>query len=330
MSIVTKVALVGALILTFGGFCIQVKAGETENLFNAIIDGEVGEVQKLIEKGTDVNAEHFNKDTPLHLAVRFSLMGVIKILIANGANINKQNAVGVTPLAEALVNKAFDIATFLVKQGAAVNPVLLAEAKKGFKADIEVLKFLVEQGGILVNQTEESPLHVMGEWIRIELAHALLPFRHRKEPEALAMREIFGAAFLEHGTLVESVRLLISVDPVFASVSNKDKETLFSIAAKFNDFLLMGPKKFIERALVCKGTAWGFNDQELEMSKRIFTDKSPLINLLIKYKQNWQTADEVYFQKNIKSIVPASKKKNEFSWKKKPYEDIKIFFSEED
>jgi ankyrin repeat protein len=92
-----------------------------EQLHFAAQDGNLAEVQRLVDSGYDVNA--FDEDlyfTPLHYAAKGGHVKVMKYLISVGADVNAHNpkAAGETPLGEVAQNCSFEVAETLVKAGA--------------------------------------------------------------------------------------------------------------------------------------------------------------------------------------------------------------------
>lgn len=67
-------------------------------LHMAVIDGQMGIVQYLIEKGCQINAKDISGATPLHEAVRYGRTDIVKLLLASGGNANTQDSLGKTPL----------------------------------------------------------------------------------------------------------------------------------------------------------------------------------------------------------------------------------------
>ncbi len=67
-------------------------------LHMAVIDGQQGIVEYLIEKGAQINAKDISGTTPLHEAVRYGRTEIAKMLLAAGANVNAQDSLGKTPL----------------------------------------------------------------------------------------------------------------------------------------------------------------------------------------------------------------------------------------
>ncbi|KAN0141635.1 Ankyrin repeat-containing domain protein, partial [Lactarius tabidus] len=54
--------------------------------------------ERLLESGTDVNAQNKDQETPLHLASRLRLHAMARFLLKNGADVNAKNSEGKSPL----------------------------------------------------------------------------------------------------------------------------------------------------------------------------------------------------------------------------------------
>ena len=115
------VACVVAVFL-FGSVTGVAAVGRKEvKLFQAIEDGDSGEVQKWIDRGADVNVKDDNGDTPLHLAAGTNFNLAVTLLISKGADVNAVGKDGSTPLDWAAVGNAISAANSLVSRGAQVN-----------------------------------------------------------------------------------------------------------------------------------------------------------------------------------------------------------------
>lgn len=112
----------------------QAKSGDqqplTELLVNAAIDGNLAEVQDLIVKGADVNAEDRQGRTALGGASANGHPKVVQALLAKGADVNMQNDIGVTALMLASIGGRFEVVKILLGGGADVN----AKTNKGSTA----------------------------------------------------------------------------------------------------------------------------------------------------------------------------------------------------
>ncbi|XP_024121974.1 tonsoku-like protein isoform X1 [Oryzias melastigma] len=97
--------------------------GET-SLHRACIDGNLKQVQYLVEQGHPVNPRDYCGWTPLHEACNHGHYDVVAVLLERGANINDAGGPlceGVTPLHDALTCGNFGVARLLVERGASVT-----------------------------------------------------------------------------------------------------------------------------------------------------------------------------------------------------------------
>ncbi|XP_041928875.1 tonsoku-like protein isoform X2 [Alosa sapidissima] len=97
--------------------------GET-CLHRACIDGNLRQVQLLLEQGHPVNPRDYCGWTPLHEAANHGHEEIVAVMLERGANINDPGGPmcdGVTPLHDALSCGHFAVARLLVERGASVN-----------------------------------------------------------------------------------------------------------------------------------------------------------------------------------------------------------------
>ncbi|XP_077477194.1 tonsoku-like protein isoform X1 [Stigmatopora argus] len=97
--------------------------GET-SLHRACIDGNLKQVQYLVEQGHPVNPRDFCGWTPLHEACNHGYHEIVALLLDRGANVNDQGGNlcdGVSPLHDALACGNFTVARLLVERGASIN-----------------------------------------------------------------------------------------------------------------------------------------------------------------------------------------------------------------
>ena len=116
----------------------------TENkylLWDSIKQGNLKKIKQLIEKGTDIHAEH---DMALVIAAETGHLNIIKFLLKRGSHIDAQmNA----PLRIAASRGHLDVVKFLVENGADVHEIN-DEALKfaALNGHLEVVKFLEKCG----------------------------------------------------------------------------------------------------------------------------------------------------------------------------------------
>ncbi len=114
--------------------------------WEAIKSGETEKVRSFIEQGADVNIQNKQGWTPLHIVVKYDLIGTLELLIAKGADVNKKNDDGVTPLHTSAYKGNIEIVKLLIGRGADVNArdkynrtPLHWPAIKGYKKMAELL-----------------------------------------------------------------------------------------------------------------------------------------------------------------------------------------------
>ncbi|XP_051503112.1 tonsoku-like protein [Myxocyprinus asiaticus] len=97
--------------------------GETV-LHRACIEGNMKQVQYLVEQGHPVNLRDYCGWTPLHEACNYGHQEIVALLLERGANINDpggRDCEGVTPLHDSLNCGHFSVARLLIQSGASVT-----------------------------------------------------------------------------------------------------------------------------------------------------------------------------------------------------------------
>ena len=77
-------------------------------------------VERLIQRGVEVNCQNNEKMTPLHIAAQSGHIQVAKLLVENKANINYDES-QYTPFYCAVLNDQYEMVKFLVQCGADIN-----------------------------------------------------------------------------------------------------------------------------------------------------------------------------------------------------------------
>lgn len=117
-------------------------------LFQAVVNGDVEQVQLLISSGADINSVNRMGRTPLHIAIREGQMEVFNLLIDKGANINIDSTKGVrqSPLLFAVDLEKIEVVELLIEKGADINAVdlrgdnaLSLAKRKGYTQITELL-----------------------------------------------------------------------------------------------------------------------------------------------------------------------------------------------
>ncbi len=88
----------------------------------AILEGDVGKVQQLLDDGVDVNWRPGGTGlTPLSIAASHGQLRIAGFLIKRGADPNLTNALGEVPLLFAAYNGDLEMCRLLIAAGADVN-----------------------------------------------------------------------------------------------------------------------------------------------------------------------------------------------------------------
>ena len=93
---------------------------DPERLHEAVQDGDLDEVRRLVADGDDVNAFDDLGKAPLHYAVDREHVDVARYLIEHGADVNARHepSLGNTPLGEVAATCSYVMAKLLVDAGA--------------------------------------------------------------------------------------------------------------------------------------------------------------------------------------------------------------------
>lgn len=121
-----------------------------EQFLNAVNQGDLNEVERLLQDGADINYKEPHRQGMSALAVASSQGNSVMalFLVASGADVNLQNNSGETPLHFAVSANNLEIIQFLIENGADIQPQgdstpLLAAARRGY---FEIVQFLVRNG----------------------------------------------------------------------------------------------------------------------------------------------------------------------------------------
>ena len=94
---------------------------ESTSLHNALTNGRISMVQRLLDCGANVDVQDDLLQTPLNVASENGKLDLAKILINYGADVNSRNTAGWTPLHSAARFGRIDIARLLLDNGADIN-----------------------------------------------------------------------------------------------------------------------------------------------------------------------------------------------------------------
>jgi ankyrin repeat protein len=109
---------------------IIASCNENKKITNAARNGQINLVQKLIDKGVDVNkVDKYGKNALLY-ATSYNHKDTVEMLLRNGAVVDMKNSYGETSLKLAIFKGYIDIVKLLIEYGADTN----AEGNKGVTA----------------------------------------------------------------------------------------------------------------------------------------------------------------------------------------------------
>ena len=123
----------------------------TESIRQAVVDGDIDQVQQLISQGVDINSRDPRMGwTLLRTAIQNRRQAVTEFLIAKGADVNAKDNSGQTPLHAAVNTGQKDTVELLITKGADVNVMggrgdnALSLAKK--RRYTEIVELLLKHG----------------------------------------------------------------------------------------------------------------------------------------------------------------------------------------
>jgi predicted Fe-Mo cluster-binding NifX family protein len=172
----SMIGLAAAAAFSVGG--AEVMAAQSKdidrNLLEAVQDGDIGQVQALIEKGADVNAMDEDGMTALAWAVQLDDRGMAELLIAKGADVEKGGKAFKAPLHVAANWGKMAMAELLLSKGADIEvrdrngwtPLHWA----AFEGGGEMVQLLVSRGAEKNARTEKK-WSVFGDgWTALDIA----------------------------------------------------------------------------------------------------------------------------------------------------------------
>lgn len=187
-------------------------------------------IMRLIEHTDIQKPEYHWKHTPLMIAALHGHTSIVQRLLEKGADVNAKDSTNETPLMYACVGGHADIAIQLLQHGAdvhsasdeGVRPLHIACTKPKFE---KVVRMLIDRGADpnVVDDEGDTPLHVVAGNNRLELVEILgtkdLDVRNKRGDTPLMVAcdegyEEVGIVFLEKGANmdVQSVKGLTAFD----------------------------------------------------------------------------------------------------------------------
>jgi ankyrin repeat protein len=136
--------------------------------FNNAIDTKA--ILMTLDRGTNINFQNKEGNTPLYYAVYDGKIETTKFLLSNGANPNIQNEDNIAPLHLAIVFGNIEIIEFLLSNGAdpsiqdedGASILHYAAGYEEYEENVKVIQFLLEKYAYLLNVQDKkgsTPLH---------------------------------------------------------------------------------------------------------------------------------------------------------------------------
>jgi hypothetical protein len=153
-------------------FAQDAKQQLNDQLFEAARKGDVAAVTALLDKGADVNAKFRYGTTALFKASERGHAEVVKLLLARGADATvKDTFYGATAMTWALSSNHVEVVrAILEKDGSAAGDVLLAGAREGKVALVEVA---LAKGGVPAQSLTSALAVTMDDKEKVAIAEML-------------------------------------------------------------------------------------------------------------------------------------------------------------
>ena len=136
-------------------------------LYIAAYNGDSEVVEKLLEKGAEVNKADKDGATLLYIAARYGHLEVVKTLLEKGADLNKKNNNGYTPLHIAAQYNNSEVVEKLITKYEELNNHKTKGLLSFFKGG---KTFKIDQ----VDSFGDSPLHLAAQYNSLEVVKKLL------------------------------------------------------------------------------------------------------------------------------------------------------------
>ena len=195
----------------------------------------------LKDCNADVNARDSRGRTPLFRACGFGLsFPIVKLLVKHGANVNDtlEDEDGITPLFEAVWNKMFETVQFFVEE---CNADVNTKNDKGetpiFRTDLEMAKHLVKLGADvhLQSLSGESPLLVNTKWDDLDSVKFLVEECgvDVNQTDADGETALFYACAGERGASIRLVDYFLGRPDINLAKKNHKGQTAYEYATLF-------------------------------------------------------------------------------------------------
>ena len=150
-------------------------------LHEAVKNGDIDEVEKLLEGGADVNGRGVDGWTPLHEAAWYGKIETANLLIDNGADVNAKTSKGVTPANRASFWGHTEVVKILLDRGADVNSkekdgttALDIAKEEGHEDIVELLEAAMVQEAVKEAKEVIQDIKADNESLAMEKHHYLI------------------------------------------------------------------------------------------------------------------------------------------------------------
>lgn len=99
---------------------VDIKLSSADRLIWAASQGDIGEINRLIAKGVDINEKDYDSRTALHLASSEGHVDIVDYLLGHGANANAKDRWGNTPIDDAKRENNSKVIEAFKKHGATI------------------------------------------------------------------------------------------------------------------------------------------------------------------------------------------------------------------
>ena len=153
--------------------CSGYSAKLTSKLLDAVKENELDQVEELLERGADPNADDQDSGQKLiHLAsARANGIEVLDALVTKGANVNATNKGKLTPLGVSITQTRLEHVEYLLDKGVDVNAIAGNNEMKPLhlavkESTLSMCKLLLEKGAssnLPDDKVGNTPLHYVAK-----------------------------------------------------------------------------------------------------------------------------------------------------------------------
>lgn len=213
-----------------------------EQLFDAVLQSNIGEAIQYISLGANINAKNRNGNTLIHIATLCRDAFMVRTLAKLKANMNIKNSIGFTPISVAILGNDLNMVKTLLYLGAKHNvgdgngnlPIHLA-VQRGYQ---DIVEFLLKGDSInTYNHNGLIPLHLAVLNGHTNIVKILIEYCHTEIDMQDNKDENTALIFAVQKDNLDIVRLLLKHKADF-SKRNKEGKT-------FNEFAISDKMKSI-------------------------------------------------------------------------------------